>query len=248
MRSIDRNLGENKAEDDRTAKARIRDAAIVCISEHGVTATTARKVATTAGVSPGLVIHHFGSMEGLRAACDEFVASTIEQQKLGVMSSGPGLDVLAALRQADAGHLVGYLAAVLSEDSPMVEKLIDDMVDDAEGYLTKGVESGMLKPSDDVRGRAVMLALWGLGSLVLHQHLKRLLGVDLTDPDFMESPHLAAYVRPIYEIYSEGIFTDEFGAQAMDALATMTGEETDGRTASSPTSDAKGTTTNKGTS
>ena len=50
---------------DRTAKARIRDAAIECYAFHGDDCT-ARMVAEKAGVSPGLVIHHFGSMEGLR--------------------------------------------------------------------------------------------------------------------------------------------------------------------------------------
>ena len=58
-----------------------------------------------------------------------------------------------------------------------------------------------------------MLTLWSLGALVLHQHLKRLLGVDLTDPEILTSPTAAAYVAPIYEIYGEGIFEEAFTTQ-----------------------------------
>src|SRR5674476_1121889 len=66
---------ERESPDDRSTKARIRDAAIDCVAEHGVAATPARRVAAAAGVSTGLVIHHFGPMEGLRSECDEYVAA-----------------------------------------------------------------------------------------------------------------------------------------------------------------------------
>lgn len=140
--------------DDRTTNARIRDAAIECIAEHGVAATTARKVADTAGVSPGLVIHHFGSMDGLRSTCDAYVAAVIRRYKQEAMSVGPNLDVLAALRNPEMGPLMGYLASVLAENSATVADLVDDLVDDAEAYIEEGVESGMLRPSDDPRSRS----------------------------------------------------------------------------------------------
>ena len=140
--------------DDRTTSARIRDAAIECFAEYGVAATTARKVADEAGVSPGLVIHHFGSMSGLRSACDEYVAAVIRHHKQEAISAGPNLDVLAALRSPDVGPLMGYLASVLADNSEALAGLVDDLVDDAEAYIQQGVESGMLRPSDDPRGRA----------------------------------------------------------------------------------------------
>lgn len=205
--------------DDRTSKARIRDAAIDCFAEHGVAATTARKVAAAAGVSPGLVMHHFGSMEGLRAACDEYVAAVIRQQKQAAMAAGPNLDVLAFLREANIGPLVGYLTRVLADDSVAVAQLVDDLVADAEDYIQLGVEAGMLRPTANPRGRAVVLTLWNLGALVLHRHLHRMLGVDLTDPEVGADPAIASYVGPIYEIYGDGIFTEAFAARARAAFA-----------------------------
>src|SRR5665647_3386084 len=118
---------ERESPDDRSTKARIRDAAIDCVAEHGVAATTARRVAAAAGVSTGLVIHHFGSMEGLRSECDEYVAAAIRRRTTESMSAG--LDPLAALRDADPGPLMSYLVRVLAEDSPSVNALVDESVD-----------------------------------------------------------------------------------------------------------------------
>ena len=205
--------------DDRTTRARIRDTAIECYAAHGVAETTVRKIAAAAEVSPGLVIHHFGSMEGLRSTCDEHVASVIRDRKDEAMSAGPGLDLLSSLRNAGYGPLVGYLAQVLTDDSPAVAKLVDDLVADAEIYLHHGVASGMLRPTDDPRGRAAVVALWSLGALVLHHHLNRILGVDLTSPDAASEPAFLGYIRPAMEVMGTGMFTDAFAAQVQGSLA-----------------------------
>ena len=204
--------------DDRSTRARIRDTAIECFAEHGAAATTARKVASAAGVSPGLVIHHFGSMDGLRRACDEYVVAIIGQQKRKAMSSGPSFDALTALRSSEFDSLLGYLAAVLVDDSPAVERLVDDMVRDAEAYMAEGVVAGNLLPSDDPRSRAVILTLWNLGALVLHRHLRRMLGVDLTSPEFGTDPDSRAYMAAVFKIYGDGFLADEFAANLLAAF------------------------------
>lgn len=205
--------------DDRSTKARIRDAAIECFATYGVAATTARKVASAAGVSPGLVIHHFESMEGLRRACDDHVVSIIGQQKRKAMSSGPSFDALAALRDSRFDSLLGYLAAVLVDDSPAVERLVDEMARDAEAYMAEGVAAGNLLPSDDPRARAVLLTVWNLGGLVLHRHLRRMLGVDLTSPGFGTDSVSKSYLASVFAIYGGGILTEEFAALVRGGIA-----------------------------
>jgi AcrR family transcriptional regulator len=211
--------------DDRTTKARIRDAAIECIANAGVADTTVRMVAAAAGVSPGLVIHHFGSMDGLRTACDEHVTSSIRQVKEGAMAAGPGLDVLGLMRETKIGPAARYVARMLAEESPAVERLVDDLVSDAGQYLEQGVDSGMLRPSDDPHGRAAVLALWSLGALALHRHMERILGVDITDPDALARPAIAAYMGPAYEILGTGIFTEEAAATLRAATDAVRGLE-----------------------
>ena len=217
--------GEGPVADDRTAKARIRDAAIACFAEHGLDGTTARKIATIAGVSPGLVIHHFGSMDGLRSECDRHVAATIREYKHDAISAGPNIDVLAALRGANAGPVMAYLAAVLVDDSPIVARLVDELVADAEGYLEYGVEIGTVKRSADPHGRAALFFLWSIGALVLHRHVRRILGVDLTNPDIAADPAIAAYTGPAYEIMGEGVFSETFAAHLQDVFAELTATE-----------------------
>jgi AcrR family transcriptional regulator len=192
--------------DDRTTKARIRDAAIACFAEHGIAGTTARKVANAAGVSAGLVMHHFGSMEGLRVACDRHVTAMIRDLKGEAMAAGAGFDPLAALRSATGGPpLARYLARTLVDGSPTVADLVDELVADAVAYIETGVETGLLTASRHPRERAAILTMWSLGALVLHEHLERLIGVDITGP--IDQPEAVySYVAPGLEILS-GFFT-----------------------------------------
>ena len=220
--------------DDRTVRARGRDAGIELVAAGGVEALTARAVAECAGVSPSSVINNFGSMEGLRQACDEHVVALIRQGKTQAMSAGTSFDVVGALRDSDMGPLAAYLAAVLTEDSPAVAHLVDEMVEDALTYSATGVQTGMLRPTEEPRGRAVILTLIGLGTLVMHRHLSRLLGVDLTVTSAGPEA-LAAYVRPLYELYSGGLFTDEFSTRATAALGDLSPHH-GGASADPPTS------------
>lgn len=70
---------------DLTAAARIRDAAIEQFGEHGF-GVGLRAIAEAAGVSAALVIHHFGSKEGLRKACEDYIAEKIRNTKSEVSS------------------------------------------------------------------------------------------------------------------------------------------------------------------
>jgi AcrR family transcriptional regulator len=215
-----RSTASGEVTDDRTTRARIRDAAITTFAAEGVVGTTARKVAEAAGVSPGLVMHHFDSMEGLRTECDEYVVATIREVKQSAIAEGPNLDLLAVLRESDVGPLIGYLARVLIEDSPAVQRLVDELVADAEGYIAAGVAQGMVRPSENPQARAAVLVLWGLGALVLHRHVERILGVDLTTASGAD-PALAAYYAPVYEIFGGGFFTEAFAATALEAVAGL---------------------------
>ena len=173
-----------RSTDDRTTVARIRDAAITEFANNGVAGTSVRAIAAAADVSPGLVIHHFGSKDQLRVACDEHVAGIIREVKGDAMASGGALDVTAAFRA------------------------VGDVVRDAMSYVAIGVETGMVKPSEYEFERAAILTIWSLGALVLHEHLERLIGVDIT-ADFSADPlATSAYMAPILEIYSQGVFTE----------------------------------------
>jgi AcrR family transcriptional regulator len=215
MSSADRDVAADERTDpDRTSRARIRDAAIERFAEDGVDGTSVRSVAAAAGVSPGLVIHHFGSKDALRVACDQHVAALIRERKRAAM--GPGMDPLGSLRAGEAGPpLLRYLARTLVDGSPHVAELVDELVADAEEYMEQGVANGLLQPSEDPRGRSAVLTIWSLGALVLHEHLHRLLGADLTgDP-----AGLGPYAVPAAELLTHGVMRPGLYEQVRAAFA-----------------------------
>lgn len=212
MRSV-----EASAPDDRTARARIRDAAIACFADAGIAGTSVRTIAAAAGVSPALVIHHYGSKDALRVACDRHVADIARRYKEDAVAQGPTLDMFAALQQvADGPPLLRYLARTLADGSPETAGLVDEMVRNSLAYTEDAVRAGIVRPTGDPHGRAVVLSLWSLGMLALHEHVERLLGVDLTG-DIRE---VVPFFRPVLEVYGRGVLTDEAYARMSAQLPT----------------------------
>ena len=188
--------------DDRTSAARLRDAAIEVVAEGGAAALTARGVAARAGVSQGLIRHHYGSMAALLEACDEHIAHLIRAGKEQAMAQGAGFDALGAVRATGSNHVMGYLAMRLGDDSPGINDLVDLIIADAVAYIEQGVEVGMMTPSRDEQARAAMVSLYALGSLALHRHLARHFDIDVRSADLSSQPGFSRYLLVQMEIFS----------------------------------------------
>ncbi|MGW0482536.1 TetR/AcrR family transcriptional regulator [Nonomuraea sp. NPDC003214] len=163
--------------EDLTARARIRDAALAHFGEHGVKGASLRAIAERAGVSLGLVQHHFGSKEGLRDACDAHVVAYIKEQVERAVGEG-GLEDPAYMQQAWAGSppVVRYLGRALVDGSPAAAAIFDQLVKVTEENLHGG---------PDPRGRAAVFTAMRLGVYVLHEHLTRTLEADAFAPATM---------------------------------------------------------------
>ena len=66
--------------DQLSTVERIRRAALASFAVHGTAATTLRAVATAAGVSLGLVQHHFATKSGLIKAVDDHVLALLIEE------------------------------------------------------------------------------------------------------------------------------------------------------------------------
>ena len=93
--------------EDLTARARIREAALKHFAEEGYERATIRGIAQTAGVSPGLLRHHYGSKEALRTACDDYVFEILHRVNAQILddpatplADTPGGEAVRALRRA----------------------------------------------------------------------------------------------------------------------------------------------------
>lgn len=203
--------------DDRSTRARIRDAAIRCVADQGPAATTVRAVARAAEVAPGSVIHHFGSAEGLRVACDHHVAAQLRARKDAAVLEGAQLDPLAALRDPGHGHLLHYLAARLHDPSDEVRGLITELVDDAEANLALAVAQGIARASDHPRERAAVLVAWSLGALALHDVLSDVLGGDVLDAA-IDTGSVTTYLRGALDILGHGVLDPAYADQLRAAV------------------------------
>ena len=183
---------------------RILTTAIDLFGRQGVKATSLRSIAEQAGVSPPLVIHHYGSKEGLREACDERVLAFVRESKHATMRAGLGASPIHLdAKVEEARPALRYIARTISDGSPRMNDFIDDLVEDAIGYTAEGVEAGLVQPSDDPRTRVVVLTLWSLGALVMHEHMQRLIGEDL-----LGDGDTTAYTRTTLELFSHGLLTE----------------------------------------
>src|SRR5690606_7458423 len=155
--------------DDLTARARIRDAALRLFGRDGYAATSLRAVAREAGVSPALVVHHFGGKQGLKRACDEHVARELVDVEVAASQADLVGTMRRWLAEPDAFRAeFDYTARMILEGSETADSLFDALVERA--------EAGQMNAFGDVRGAAVVVALIGLAPLVLGRQVARALG------------------------------------------------------------------------
>jgi TetR/AcrR family transcriptional regulator, regulator of cefoperazone and chloramphenicol sensitivity len=189
-------------DDDVTTRARIRDAAVVRFGRDGFAATGVRAVAADAGVSAGLVLHHFGSKDGLRRACDEHVAAVVRELK-EAQADDPMASMDGWVQQVhEMDWLRDYLARALTEGGDLAAELFSELSRDAEDYLVRWERHGLVRGSDDPVTRAAYLTATSLGLLVLRPLLARHLGV-------ADGPDVLVHVsRSAMDLYTRGLFAD----------------------------------------
>jgi AcrR family transcriptional regulator len=189
---------------DLTATARIRDAAIAQFGEHGF-GVGVRAIADAAGVSAGLVIHHFGSKEGLRKACDDYVAEEIRSSKSEAMKSNDPATWFAQMAEIESyAPMMAYLVRSMQSGGELATMLWRRMIDNAEEYLDEGVRAGTVKPSRDPRARARYLGITGGGGFLLYLQMHE----TPTDIRAVLRDYARDMVLPALEIYTEGLMAD----------------------------------------
>jgi TetR/AcrR family transcriptional regulator, regulator of cefoperazone and chloramphenicol sensitivity len=173
--------GGSRPLSDLTARARIRDVAVGLFASRGYRGTTIRDVAAEAGVSPGLVQHHFGAKEGLREACDQHLAETLRAIMASQTPRSHWDRDLVAEMYDTGGPAMRYLARGLLEGWPGVSKVFDEGVLGTAQWLTESWPDRYEAESEKTRMHAAVMTTLSLGVVALHHHLGRWLGVDPLD-------------------------------------------------------------------
>src|SRR6478736_396297 len=113
-----------------TTVERIRNAALQIVAVQGVSGTSLRAVAAAAGVSLGLVQHHFESKAGLIKAVDDYVLSVV-MEVVAQPGSTPPKDSIADMGSritillSDHPEVVDYYGRALIDGSPIGMTIFD---------------------------------------------------------------------------------------------------------------------------
>lgn len=213
-------LNMSSVPDDRTARAVIRDEALRLFAGRGPDAVTVRQIAAAARVSPGLVIHHFGSKDGLQEAVDRYVVAVFEAI-LGELTEATG-DVsgegaAGSLAEAAARHLPtgspvpAYLRRLLTGGGQAGEQVFAGLYQASRQTLAALAAAGMASPGRDPAVRAAVLLANDLAVLLLQDRLTQVLGFDPLSADGM-----ARWGSELLAIYGAGLLAgppgDEEGA------------------------------------
>ena len=195
--------------EDLTARARIRDAAIALFAERGIGAATIRDIAQAAGVSSGLLRHHFGCKDGLRQACDQYAMAELAKIQQEFVDEGR-LSEQSVLGTVHPGALQmqRYLVKSTLDGSPAGALMFDRMVESGEQWL-----AGTKLVSDDPRAYAATLVAMQLGMFMLQDELSRALGTDAAAP-----AGRARVLKAAVEIFAQPLITPDQAAQAHAAL------------------------------
>ena len=211
------------APDDATTRSRIRDHAVALFGRDGFAATSVRAIGDAAGVSAALVIHHFGSKEGLRRACDEHVLAEVMGRKGDLArNANPSAAMQAMLADAEAYRpTLDYLARMILDGSRLGDDLFDAIVASTLSMLEAGVASGTMHSSSDPEMRAVIITAQSLSTLLLERQIGRAFGATGLTGDIVRRMTL-----PTLELYTDGLYADDtMLAAAAEALARTSGPQ-----------------------
>jgi AcrR family transcriptional regulator len=210
------------AYEDLTARARIRDAALRLFAERGPKAATIRDIAASAGVSLGLVRHHFGSKEGLRAACDEYAleqAMRIKNEALGPDEAGAGIPSPGFLPEVHPTLvlLMRYFAHSISDGSAAADAMFEQFVAVTVEWLAQQFPGRF----DDPDAVAVLLTAMQLGPMLLRDQVSAALDVDLLS----RAGHIRSS-KAFLDIYSQPLLSKDSAAAAKAAYDQLEKGET----------------------
>ena len=187
--------------DDLTAKARIRNAALELFAAQGVDATSLRAVAAAAGVTVGLIVHHYGTKEALRESVELAIvqqfAETIASMPL---ASRPADEIAAARDHAVADMLsanqaiVDYLRRAILDGSAERGDLVSRLSQLSAQQVHDLRQAGVASTKHTVGEQVITIMVRQLGRLFLQPLVDRIADEFDNDMGSSKKPRLVVEV------------------------------------------------------
>lgn len=180
---------------DLTAVARIRNAALEGFARDGVAATSIRDVARAAGVSPGLVQHHFKTKAELERAVNEYVVQIATEAYEGfeeISATATTDELLQAMgdritvfvREHRSALLYVIRSAAQGEEAGL--NIFDAFLALIDTQVQRLAEEGTLRADIDRLWLGLHVVIFNLGTVLLEPALDRHLPAPFRDPAQLE--------------------------------------------------------------
>lgn len=194
-------------ESDLTGLARIRNAALERFANDGVAGTSLRAVAKAAGVSPGLVQHHFATKAALVEAVGAHVIELAGEAFADLPAVGTPEDSQRQLGDrvtafvAEQPNAVLYVARALAESDETAAAVFDAFVEIAQGLWRALADQGELREDADIKWAALHAVTLVLGTVLYQAEIDRHLPEPFSSTEQLERWNAAGNV-----LFSEGLY------------------------------------------
>ena len=169
------------------SRERLIEVAVSVLAREGLAASSLRMIAVEAGVSPALLVHHFGSRQNLV----EEAISVMLGEWLAAKDELMALDLSDAIAKwpelAGEGELkLQFFKQVMMAGGETANHLFSRMVSESKERLSQLIAQGAMRPLPDLDAAAVLFATYALAPLILGNQIKKTLGGGLSDPQVSE--------------------------------------------------------------
>ena len=192
---------------DLTGLARIRNAALEGFARDGVAGTTLRDVAKTAGVSPGLVQHHFATKAALVEAVGAHVVGLASEAFGDLLAAGTPVQSQKQLGDrvtafvAEQPTALLYVARAVAEGDKAAAAVFDAFVEIAKGRWQTLADQGLLRDDADITWAALHGVTLILGTVLYQAQIGRHL------PEaFMTAEELERWNAAGNALFREGLY------------------------------------------
>ena len=183
-------------------------------ADRGAAAVTVREIAAAAGVSAGLVMHHYGSKDGLKDAVDRRAVAFFEEMlgelaQIGEEGGSTSLAELFAARLENEPVMVDYVRRLLLDGGEAADALFGKLFDATVAGMRALADAGVARPAPDEPIRTAFLLANDLSLVLLRRQIARVTG---TDP--LTRQGLVRWTAAVMDVYAGGIFAAPAGPAA----------------------------------
>jgi AcrR family transcriptional regulator len=193
--------------DDLRKLERIRQAALKSFATKGASGTSLRSVAADAGVSLGLVQHHFDTKSGLIKAVDDYVMNVVIDVVARPVSAPHAKDSISDMGSRVTALLlehpdvVDYFGRALIDGSQLGNTIWDTLSAFGTARWTARKENGEAREDIDVTWASLNSLVLAVGTLIVRGHIERQIPGAFTTPE-----QLDRWQQSVNTLLREGLF------------------------------------------